>query len=109
MPGLYDGLERMRASNFDPNILHKEFGILPKISIDYGIMEKTDDLVVVRGNFKWDDIGTWDSLDRILERDKNGNIIQTEFLGIDVKNSIFFSEKPIIGYTSQLAECLVFP
>jgi mannose-1-phosphate guanylyltransferase len=51
----------------------------------------------VKGNFKWDDIGTWDSLDRIMEKDEEGNIIQSEFLGIDVKNSIIFGGKPIIG------------
>jgi len=97
MPELYNALEKIQVSGFDSKLAYEAFQPLSKISIDYGIMEKTDDLVVVEGIFNWDDIGTWDSLDRILSKDSDGNIIKAEFLGIDVKNSIFFGEKPIIG------------
>jgi len=97
MPILYKGMREILETNFDPDLAYKTFELLPKISIDYGIMEKTDDLVIVKGDFAWDDIGTWDSLDRILERDKSGNIVQAEFLGIEAKNNIIFGEKTIIG------------
>ena len=59
-------------------------------------MEKTSNLVVVKGDFHWDDIGTWDSLDRILKPDSNGNVIQGKFLGLDVENCVVFGEKPVI-------------
>ncbi|PWI48916.1 mannose-1-phosphate guanylyltransferase [Candidatus Heimdallarchaeota archaeon B3_Heim] len=97
MPTLYEGLETIRKENFDPQVAKKVFEPLSKVSIDYGIMEKSSDLVVVKGDFEWDDIGTWDSLDRIMDRDNEGNIIQSDFLGVDVKNSIIFGEKPIVG------------
>ncbi|MHA2109772.1 MAG: mannose-1-phosphate guanylyltransferase [Candidatus Hodarchaeales archaeon] len=98
MPTLYKGLEKIRGANFDPRVAKEVFELLPKISIDYGIMEKSSDLLVIEGDFEWDDIGTWDSLDRIMKRDINGNIVQTEYLGLDVKNCIIFGEKPVIGF-----------
>ena len=97
MPSLYMGLEKISKENFDPQVAKNVFEELPKISIDYGILEKSNDLVVVEGDFEWDDIGTWDSLDRIIERDEAGNIIQAEFMGIEVENSIIYGEKPVIG------------
>lgn len=98
MPGLYDALERIQTTNFDEKEAYNAFISLPKVSIDFGVMEKTPDLVVVRGDFIWDDIGTWDSLDRILKSDLEGNVVQGDFLGVDVQDSIIFSEKPIIAF-----------
>ena len=97
MPSLYQALEKIKATQFDEKEAYNAFESLPKVSIDYGVMEKTSDLVIVRGDFLWDDIGTWDSLDRILESDSDGNIIQGDFLGINVKNSVFFGVKPIVA------------
>ncbi len=45
------------------------------ISIDYGIMEKADNVYVVPGSFGWSDLGTWNSLYDILEKDKNVNAL----------------------------------
>ncbi|MFX0049669.1 MAG: mannose-1-phosphate guanylyltransferase [Candidatus Hodarchaeota archaeon] len=98
MPMLYEALEKIRTDNFDETKAYNAFLSLPKVSIDYGVMEKTSDLVVIRGDFVWDDIGTWDSLDRILESDSRGNIVQGEFLGIDVQENIIFCEKPIVAF-----------
>lgn len=98
MPPLYTALEHIQATNFDDEEATQIFAQLSKISIDYGVIEKTDDLVVVRGDFVWDDIGTWDSLDRIMMPDPRGNIVNGQFMGIDVKNSIIFGEKPIVVF-----------
>ena len=97
MPTLYQALERIKTTKFNEAEAYNAFKILPKVSIDYGVMEKTSDLVVVRGDFHWDDIGTWDSLDRILELDSDGNIIQGDFLGLDVKKCVVFGEKPVVA------------
>ncbi|MFX1537473.1 MAG: mannose-1-phosphate guanylyltransferase, partial [Promethearchaeota archaeon] len=96
MPTLYQALEKIKKAEFDETVAYNAFKPLPKVSIDYGIMEKTSDLVVVKGDFHWDDIGTWDSLDRILKTDSDGNIVQGDFLGLDVQNSVIFGEKPVV-------------
>ena len=63
------------------------FETFPDISIDFGLMEKANNAVVAKALFQWDDIGSWDSLDRILQKDENGNIQNGRTSLYDVKNS----------------------
>ena len=46
---------------------------LNKISIDYELMEKANNIVMVHGNFSWSDVGSWDSLKILFTQDKNDN------------------------------------
>jgi mannose-1-phosphate guanylyltransferase len=46
---------------------------LPKVSIDYGVMEKADDILVVPGSFGWDDIGSWSAAWELARKDGDGN------------------------------------
>lgn len=55
-------------------LLYKLYSVMPNISIDFGLMEKANDVVVARALFNWDDIGAWDSMDRIRAKDKNNNV-----------------------------------
>ncbi len=48
----------------------------PNISIDYGIMEKADNVFVIKADFGWSDLGTWGSLFENLQKDKKNNIVR---------------------------------
>jgi len=48
-------------------------GITP-VSIDVGVLERSHAVAMVRGAFSWDDVGTWDAISRIRERDARGNV-----------------------------------
>lgn len=50
------------------DLVNKAFLACPSISIDYGVMEKADNVYCIEGDFGWDDIGTWNSLQRYMER-----------------------------------------
>jgi mannose-1-phosphate guanylyltransferase len=50
------------------------YGSVEKISIDYGIMEKADKVAVIKGEFGWDDLGSWEALERFHTADDKGNI-----------------------------------
>ncbi|HHV56492.1 MAG TPA: NTP transferase domain-containing protein [Firmicutes bacterium] len=50
------------------------FHSLPRISIDYGVMEKADNVYVIPGDFGWDDVGTWSALARLLTADADENV-----------------------------------
>jgi len=65
----------------------------PSISIDYAIMEKTKLTYVVKADIFWQDIGSWGSLEKLLNKDKKGNIIIGDHIGIDVRDSIIAGEK----------------
>ena len=66
------------------------------VSVDYGIMERTNNILVVPAEFGWSDVGSWDMLSAIHTPDDNGNIVVGEHFGIDTKNCVIFTkEKPI--------------
>ncbi len=67
------------------------YGSVKKISVDYAIMERSDRMVVIPASFTWDDLGSWDALERVLPADSNGNVVVGETILDDVHNSIIYS------------------
>ena len=84
-PPLFEMAGRMRgkfgAPDFDAALL-AEYEKLDKISVDYAIMEKARNLVAARGDFGWDDVGTWVSAADHFEKADDGNTVHgaCEFL-----------------------------
>jgi mannose-1-phosphate guanylyltransferase len=58
------------------------------ISIDYGVMEKADNVYVLPADFGWSDLGTWDSLHRMGRRDDNGNVVDGDAILYDTHECI---------------------
>lgn len=77
MPDLYEGLiqigDQMNSSDFT-NILSNVYGKLRSISIDYGIMEKSEKVFLVKGKFNWSDVGSWEAVYQLNEKDQEGNV-----------------------------------
>ncbi|MEC9490919.1 MAG: mannose-1-phosphate guanylyltransferase [Halanaerobiales bacterium] len=99
LPKLYLSLEKIReALNTEQQseIIKEEFEKMESISIDYGIMEKADDIFVIPGSFGWDDLGSWPALERIKKVDEQGNVVVGKHYGIDTKNSIIHSTDKLI-------------
>ncbi|WP_258001951.1 hypothetical protein [Mesotoga sp. Brook.08.YT.4.2.5.1] len=74
-----------------PEEIEEIYERLPKISIDYGLMERSSRVVTVQGNFYWNDIGSWDAVYDLLIKDKNGNAIEGEFSTREVKNCLLIN------------------
>jgi len=68
------------------------FKKMPNISIDYGLMEKANNVYAVLGDFAWDDAGAWDSLARFRPRDANRNTIYGGAALVDCRNVIVYNE-----------------
>jgi mannose-1-phosphate guanylyltransferase len=69
---------------------------MPRVSIDYAIMENAQDMVVIPVDIGWSDVGTWSSLFDVLEQDKFGNCGNNESekrIILGAKDSLFFSDK----------------
>ena len=80
------------SSNFSAD-LEKQFPDMPKISVDYAIMEKARNIIVVPADFDWDDAGSWPALQNHLNADQDGNIAQNaEIVTVDSNNNIIYSE-----------------
>ena len=67
--------------------------MIPSISIDYGILEKSSDVLVISAEFGWNDVGSWDNLGVLYEEDENGNVLAGNQINIDTKNCISYSGK----------------
>jgi mannose-1-phosphate guanylyltransferase / mannose-6-phosphate isomerase len=68
------------------------FAAAPKKSIDYAVMEKTERAAVVEGRFRWSDIGSWDAVYAISERDAAGNALSGPAVVRDARNCLVHAE-----------------
>ena len=62
--------------NNSPNIVERKYHQLPDISFDYGLLEKVNNIVAVKTDFKWNDLGNLGSLSTLLKKDNDGNYIK---------------------------------
>ncbi len=95
MPDLYEGLEKLQKHLMKDDFqrqLELVYGMLRSISIDYGVMEKSDRVYVMRSTFGWSDVGSWEEVYQLSHKDDNGNCIKGNCFIDDVKNSYIFSE-----------------
>lgn len=92
-PYIYEKL--FTKQQLDQDGLIEIYDSLPAISIDYAVMERSTKTAVLKGNFTWDDVGSWLSLERLLGKDDNGNTIMGEAFIMDSKNCIISNENRI--------------
>jgi mannose-1-phosphate guanylyltransferase len=69
----------------------KFFQRIPDISIDYGVMERSRNLCIVKGNFIWDDVGSWLALERYFKKDAHGNILIGDTTCLETSESIMYT------------------
>jgi mannose-1-phosphate guanylyltransferase len=74
-------------------VLAKEYPEIKKVSIDYALMEKAQNVVVADGAFEWDDLGAWNALARHLKADAEGNCAVGDFIHVDAARNIIFDAR----------------
>ena len=101
-PNTYNKLSKLPSINSTNYALKlKEvYNECESISIDYAIMEKSNEIKVIPSDFGWDDVGTWQSLERYLNKDLNDNICKgTSVEFVESSNCIVYGlNKKIILY-----------
>jgi mannose-1-phosphate guanylyltransferase len=100
MPEIYTGLCELRSLLMEPKASEKIgdiFSAFPRISIDFGIMEKVSGLRLVPAEFTWDDIGNWASLKRALPSDDLGNVVQGSHVVLETRGCIIYSQDETIA------------
>jgi mannose-1-phosphate guanylyltransferase len=70
---------------------------IPDISIDYAVMEKSHSVGMVKAEFDWSDLGSFDSLYAALPKDKNGNTLYQDHFNIESKNNLIMGQKKFIA------------
>ncbi len=73
--------------------LEEFFNTLPDISIDYAVMEKTKKGVLIPLKILWSDVGSWDSLYEIMEKDDLGNALNANSVNLNTTNTLIIGNK----------------
>lgn len=111
MPELAAFAEKTSKNAQDPNFkafLEEEFPQLPKISIDYAVMEKSSNIKVVKTSFDWNDVGNWSALRAYLDADEQGNVANGSVHLLNSKNNIVFcGDKKLLIAGIDLEDMLI--
>lgn len=94
LPELHKGLQIVAPvlwSEDEETVLEQIYPRLPAISVDYGIMEKVNNIYMIPGDFGWNDVGSWGALEHISDRDLDDNVILGNVLNIDTQACIIHS------------------
>ena len=100
LPDTYAGLLRIGDAIGAPDekdVLEKEFSAFKSESIDYGIMEKADHIYTLPGSFGWDDVGSWNAVERIQPANEFGNVVHGNAVTVDTKRCIIQGGKKLIA------------
>ncbi len=101
LPGINEGLlqiEDAAGTAGESEAVRRVYETIPSISIDYGVMEKADNTLLIEGDFGWSDMGSWDALWEMSDKDENGNaaMYRDLFLGVDARNSLIHSPRKLV-------------
>jgi mannose-1-phosphate guanylyltransferase len=100
LPELDSVLERIdRRFGTEPleEVLKSEYSAAPAISIDCGVMERARNVVVLRGNFDWNDVGNWESIREVHARDSRGNVLVGDHIVLDGSENTVFSPDRLVA------------
>ena len=80
-----------------PEAIVEHFGRMPSISIDYGVLEKTANVALIPCDIGWSDVGSWDAVHEVSDKDTNGNATQGNVIAVDCHNSLIQSNKRLVA------------
>jgi mannose-1-phosphate guanylyltransferase len=100
LPELHSGLLKIRealGTEREEETVGEVYAAQKGVSIDYGIMEKAGDVLVVPGDFGWSDLGSWDAVWEVSAKDENGNAVRGPFIAIDAGDSLVHSPRKLVA------------
>lgn len=100
LPDIYTCLLQIgdaMGTEMEKSVIDMVYPKIPKISIDYGIMERSRDVLVIEGDFGWNDVGSLDMLGIMKEPDAAGNILYGNQIPIDTTNCICYAKDQLIA------------
>lgn len=89
--------QEIDAGHLETTLDADSFAKVPKISIDYAIMEKVSNLSVIPAAIGWSDVGTWSSLSESYAADENGNAVIGDAALIEARNCFVSAQDRLIG------------
>jgi len=99
--------QAIRAGEDRQKVIKREFPRMPSISIDYGVLEQSDLVCLIPCDIGWSDIGSWDAIFDVAEKDGDGNAIDGHVLAIDCEDSLLRSSKHLLAAVGLRNMCVV--
>jgi mannose-1-phosphate guanylyltransferase len=112
-PRLFGHLSKIKEllGKNDSKMINEEYSKMEKISFDYAVTEKMkpEEVLIIRGDFGWSDVGAWDVLHDQLSRnfDEYGNLVKGKWYGIDTSGSLIYGEKGKIIATIGVDDLII--
>ena len=111
LPAVYQVVQTIlaesRAGVTFQQAVEKHFATMPSISIDYGVLEKSDRVSLIPCDIGWNDVGSWQAVHEISAKDENGNTLQGNVIAVGCKNSLIRSEKRLVAAIGVEDLCVV--
>jgi mannose-1-phosphate guanylyltransferase/mannose-6-phosphate isomerase len=77
--------------------IERHYGSAPSVSIDHGVLEKSTNIRMVRGDFDWSDVGSWDAVYEVSDKDARGNATTGNVVAIDCSGSLLRSHGRLLA------------
>lgn len=90
-------LEPHLGTSGEARAIRAAYERISPISIDYGVMERADNVLLTTGDFGWNDLGSWDALADLALKDERGNALQGTVVAVDTKNTLVLGGKKLIA------------
>lgn len=95
VPEVLAGLNKLDLTN---SFIEKEaYQAIPSISIDYAVMEKSDKIALIPVDCGWNDLGSWESIYDVMDKDVNNNYIKGNVIAVDTQDSYIYSSSRLIS------------
>lgn len=95
-PDIFNIIKNAKISTQAPSIPFLEYEQMPHISIDYAVMEYSKKLAMIPLESDWKDVGSWDAVYDISEKDDNGNYTMGNVVDLESENSLIYSTSKLI-------------
>jgi len=111
LPGVHQIVQTIlaesRAGSSFQQAVEKHFAAMPSISIDYGVLEKSDRVSLIPCDIGWNDVGSWQAVHEISAKDENGNALQGNVIAVGSKNSLVRAEKRLVAVIGVEDLCVI--
>lgn len=111
LPAVYQVIQTIvtesRSAGTFQQAVEKHFSAMPSISIDYGVLEKSDRVSLIPCDIGWNDVGSWQAVHEISTKDQNGNALQGNVIALGCHNSLIRAEKRLVAAIGVEDLCII--
>jgi len=90
-------IHHMIVSGQQSRMVEDSYRKVPTVSIDTGVMERSDHAVMIPVRFQWSDVGNWSSLEEVAPRDKSGNVVTGRVVDLGSRNSVMYADRRVVA------------